>query len=148
MIELRKFVPIAGADAVRNAEGNTEAPMNGLARRSRRSLRAGHAGTRGSPGTWETLPSPSIEPSRGELDDQVPLASRAVCSAPGGSEAPSAGTVPVERRRRSSRGRTGLATKQHQNRKYTYTRLSNMAAAKTGSDFENGVFSIMIVIMQ
>jgi hypothetical protein len=33
-----------------------------------------------------------------------------------------------------------LATKLHQNRKSTFTRLSNMAAANTGSAFENDYF--------
>ena len=42
----------------------------------------------------------------------------------------------------------GWATKRHQNRKSTYTRLSNMAVGNTGSDCENVVFSIAIIINQ
>jgi len=74
VMELRKFVRMAGADAVQKAEGNTEAPMNGLAPRPRRSLRAGHAGTRApqEPGRPCRLRPPSRV--AGELGDQVPLA--------------------------------------------------------------------------
>ena len=100
VIEPRNGVS-AGADVVKKTEGSIGAPQMAWRVRSRRGRRAGHV-HKGSPGTWEALPSPRHIPGwRYRVNNSRP--SGAALGAAGAKHECHRGTA--KRRKRSAAGR-------------------------------------------